>query len=73
MNNLQNTSSQYVSNKRLGSFVENGNTYFRLFAPDAALVTLVVFSSLEDSLGIEHIMDFDENGVWESKLVVENY
>jgi pullulanase/glycogen debranching enzyme len=53
--------------------VENGNTYFRLFAPDAALVTLVVFSSLEDSLGIEHIMDIDENGVWESKLVGENY
>lgn len=68
MNNLHSTSSQARTDKKLGSFIENGNTYFRLFAPDASLVSLVVFSSLEDNIGIEHIMDIDEDGVWETKL-----
>jgi pullulanase/glycogen debranching enzyme len=73
MNNLQSTSLQARSDKKLGSFVENGNTYFRLFAPDVSLVTLVAFSSLEDNIGIEHIMAIDENGVWETKLYGEKY
>src|ERR1035438_7348551 len=73
MNNKYSNSSQYYSAKKLGSFVENGNTYFRLFAPDAALVSLVAFSSLEDSIGIEHIMATDEDGVWETKLDGEKY
>jgi pullulanase len=73
MNNLQSTSLQARSDKKLGSFVENGNTYFRLFAPDVSLVTLVAFSSLEDNIGIEHIMAIDEDGVWETKLDGEKY
>ena len=73
MNNLQSTSLQARSDKKLGSFVENGNTYFRSFAPDVSLVTLVAFSSLEDNIGIEHIMAIDEDGVWETKLDGENY
>ena len=73
MNNLHSTSLQLRTDKKLGSFIENGNTYFRLFAPDASLVSLVVFSSLEDNIGIEHIMDIDENGVWETKLEGEKH
>ena len=73
MNILQSTSLQARSDKKLGSFVENGYTYFRLFAPDVSLVTLVAFSSLEDNIGIEHIMAIDEDGVWETKLDGEKY
>ncbi len=31
------------SDKKLGSFVENGKTYFRLFAPNAEKVSLLTF------------------------------
>ena len=33
--------SQYYSGKKLGSFVKDGKTYFRLFAPSAMSVKLV--------------------------------
>ncbi len=66
------TAKEY-SEKRLGSFVEYGDTYFRLFSPDAVEVKLVTFSSLEDKDGIETEMEPDENGVWEAKLGGENY
>jgi pullulanase len=73
MNNTYTTSAQPRSDKKLGSFVENGNTYFRLFAPDAVSVSLVTFSSLEDSIGTEHIMASGEDGVWGTKLEGEKY
>lgn len=73
MNNLYSTSLQFYSDKKLGSFVENGNTYFRLFAPDAVSVSLVTFTSLEDNIGNENIMVPDEDGVWETKLDGEKY
>jgi pullulanase/glycogen debranching enzyme len=68
MSDLHTNSLQPYSTKKLGSFIEDGATIFRLFAPDAALVSLITFVSLQDNIGIEHIMDCDENGVWEIKL-----
>jgi len=66
-------STKEYSDKRLGSFVENGQTYFRLFAPDAVAVLLITFSTLDDSIGVETQMIPDENGVWEIKLDGEKY
>jgi pullulanase len=65
--------SQPRSDKKLGSFVENGITFFRLFAPDAISVSLFTFTTLEDNIGIEHIMVPDEDGIWEVKLEGEKY
>lgn len=70
--NTTDTTNEY-SDKRLGSFVEDGQTYFRLFAPDAVVVQLVTFSSLYDSVGHVTSMVPDENGIWESKLDGEKY
>ena len=61
------------SYKRLGSFVENGKTYFRLFAPDAEKVSLLTFEQPEQTEGKEHPMMRDENGVWETSLNGELY
>ena len=61
------------SDKKLGSFVENGNTYFNLFAPRAANVTLVTFTKAENKTGKEYKMLRDENGVWETSLAGEQY
>ncbi len=36
------------SDKKLGSFVENGKTYFRLFTPNAEKVSLVIFNKVDD-------------------------
>ena len=35
------------SDKKLGSFVENGKTFFRLFTPNAEKVSLVIFNKVE--------------------------
>ena len=58
----------YYSDKKLGSFIENGNTYFRLFTPNAVKVVLVTFNSVDDFHGIEHPMKPDDNAVWEIVL-----
>ena len=39
----QNELDKYYSDKKLGSFVENGKTIFRLFTPNAEKVSLVIF------------------------------
>ncbi|MGB8317746.1 MAG: alpha-amylase family glycosyl hydrolase [Ignavibacteriaceae bacterium] len=56
---------KYYSDKKLGAFVENGKTFFRLFAPSAVKIFLVTFSSVEDSIGNSFEMVKDENAVWE--------
>jgi pullulanase len=61
------------SGKKLGSFVENGKTYFRLFAPDAEKVSLLTFGKPEQTEGKEFPMSRDENGVWEVSLDGELY
>ncbi len=64
---------KYYSDKKLGSFVEEGKTYFRLFAPSAKQVYLVTFNKVEDKTGSEYEMNKDENGVWETSLDGELY
>lgn len=65
--------NKFYSNKRLGSFVENGKTYFRLFTPDAEKVTLVTFQKPDDKTGTEYEMSSDSNGVWETSIEGEHY
>ncbi len=65
--------NDFYSSKRLGSFVENGKTYFRLFAPDAKKVTLVTFVRPEDKTGTEYKMISDSAGVWETSIDGEKY
>ena len=59
--------------KKLGAFVENGKTIFRLFAPNAEKVTLLTFEQPEQIKGNEYPMTRDENGVWETSLDGELY
>ena len=61
------------SDKRLGSFVENGKTYFRLFTPNAEKVSLLTFEQPGQIIGKEFTMTRDENGVWETSLNGERY
>lgn len=65
--------NQYYSDKKLGSFVQDGKTYFRLFTPNAENVVLVLFDKVDDDDGIEHPMKKDEDGVWETILDGELY
>jgi pullulanase len=64
---------KFYSSKKLGSFVENGKTYFRLFAPNAEKVSLLTFEKPEQTEGKEFPMTRDENGVWETSLDGELY
>ena len=61
------------SDKKLGSFVENGKTYFRLFTPNAEKVLLLTFDQPEQIKGKEFPMTRDKNGVWETSLDGEYY
>jgi len=63
----------YYSTKKLGAFVENGKTYFRLFTPNAAEVKLVTFQKAEDETGTEYKMKRDEDAVWETVVDGELY
>ena len=64
---------QYFTSKKLGSFVENGKTFFRLFAHNAKEVILVVFQKPEDTEGTEYQMNCDTDGIWERILEGEQY
>jgi pullulanase len=64
---------KYYSTKKLGSFVENGKTYFRLFTPNAEKVALVLFNKPEDDKGAEYEMIRDNDGVWETSVDGEKY
>jgi len=65
--------NKYYSDKKLGSFVENGKTYFRLFSPDAETVTLVTFNKITDKTGTQYKMHEDDEGIWETSIDGENY
>ncbi|MGE5679992.1 MAG: pullulanase [Bacillota bacterium] len=69
----ENELNKLYSDKKLGAFVENGKTYFRLFAPSAKEVTLVTFKEPEERVGNSHAMHSDTSGVWESVLEGEHY
>lgn len=64
---------KYYSGKRLGSFVKDGKTYFRLFAPNAEKVFLITFSEPEETVGTEYAMTKDNNSVWEMVIDGEKY
>jgi pullulanase len=65
--------NKIYSDKKLGSFVENDKTFFRLFAPNAEKVFLVTKNSPEDSDQKEYEMQRDENGAWETFLAGEHF
>lgn len=53
------------SDKPLGCTIENEKTVFRVFAPRATRVKLVIFEHHADTTGVEYTMQRDDNGVWE--------
>ncbi len=65
--------NKYYSDKKLGSFVENGKTYFRLFTPNAENVSVIIFNEPKDEQGIEYFMTRDQNAVWETVVDGELY
>lgn len=65
--------NKYFSTKPLGANIESGNTVFRLFAPTAFTVTLVVFAQHDDAVGLEYSMKRDDEGIWEYTLPGERY
>ena len=69
----QKSLNELYSDKRLGSFVQDGKTYFRLFAPSAEKVWLKTFNYPEQVRGKKFDMIRDENGVWEASLEGELY
>ncbi len=70
---LEKTLNEYYSEKRLGSFVEEGITYFRLFTPNAEKIILCTFETPSFEKGKEYEMEMDEDGVWEISLEGEKY
>ncbi len=64
---------KFYSDKKLGSFVENGKTVFRLFAPSAVQVKLCLFNKPQQKNGSEYLLTKDENGVWEISIAGELY
>jgi pullulanase len=64
---------KFFSFKRLGSFAEDGRTIFRLFAPQAERVLLILYSNAENSSGKKFKMIRDSDGVWETSLDSELY
>lgn len=69
----QNELDKYFSNKKLGSFVKDGKTFFRLFTPNAEKVSLIIFDNVDDKSGNEYEMTRDENAVWETSVIGELY
>jgi len=64
---MLNINSLY-SKKELGAKVEKNKTTFRLFAPNAFSVELVIFKNVDTNNGIVHAMLKDIDGVWEITL-----
>jgi len=69
----QNKFDQLYSDKKLGSFVKKGRTFFRVFSPSAEDVKLIMFENPEQVFGKAYEMEKDENGVWEVSLEGELY
>ena len=63
--------NKYFSTKPLGANFENGNTVFRVFAPNAVKVNLVIFKNYADEQGEEFLMTKDTDGVWEVQISEE--
>lgn len=59
---------KFYSEKPPGVSFESGGTVFRLFAPRAKYVNLVIFKNYRDNSGVEYEMKKDKDGVWEYSL-----
>ena len=57
------------SEKELGCVVGEKETTFRIFAPRATAVTLVLFERHDAERGAEHDMRRDEDGVWRCRTI----
>ncbi len=64
---------KFYSNKKLGAFVKEGKTYFRLFTPSPKKVELLIFETPESTDPKIFEMKKDENAVWETVLDGELY
>lgn len=64
---------KYYSSKKLGSFVEDDKTIFRIFAPRAERVMLFIYKKAESSQGKKYKMIKDDDGVWEAEFDEELY
>jgi len=64
---------QLYSDKKLGSFVKEGRTFFRVFSPSAEDVKLILFENPEQVFGKAYDMVKDESSVWEVSLEGELY
>ena len=47
-----------------GAFIKNGETEFRLMAPKADMVFLVIFQKYDDETGTEYPMNKTTKGIW---------
>ena len=56
---------KYYSEKKLGSFINEGKTYFRLFAPTAMEVQLCLYDEPSDKNYKTYTLQKDNDGVWE--------
>ena len=59
---------KFYSNKKLGSFITEGKTIFRIFSPSAIRIKLCLFDKPEDKILKEYILYEDSNGIWELAL-----
>ncbi len=68
-----NNFDQLHSDKKLGSFVKEGRTFFRVFSPSAEEVKLILFKNPEQVFGKAYDMVKDESSVWEVSREGELY
>lgn len=60
--------NSFYTDKELGCFWDQRETFFRLFAPRAKWVKLILFEKYKDEKGSEHDMIRIDDGVWECRL-----
>jgi len=60
--------NSFYIDKELGCFWDQRETFFRLFAPQAKWVKLILFEKYEDEKGAEYDMSRIGDGVWECRL-----
>ncbi len=66
--NKKRSNESAYSVKRLGSFIENDTTFFRLFAPNAVKVIFVLFDEVNGSGEKKYEMAKDADGVWDVSI-----
>lgn len=59
---------KFYSNKKLGAFIIDGRTVFRIFSPSAIKIKLCLFDKPENKKAKEYLLYEDPNGIWEIAL-----